>query len=65
MRQEVKDYMRMCEWLLSVALQSGELSKEECDAIASCSKERQEKTLSPLQSKVQRNLQARLISLSR
>ena len=38
MRTEVKDFMRMCERLLGLALQSGELSSEECDAISSYSK---------------------------
>lgn len=38
MRQEIQDYMRMCERLMGLALQSGELSKEECDAITDSAK---------------------------
>jgi hypothetical protein len=34
MRTEVKDFMRMCERLIGLALQSGELSSEECDIVS-------------------------------
>ena len=34
MRTEVKDFMRMCERLIGLALQTGELSSEECDIVA-------------------------------
>ena len=34
MRTEVKDFMRMSERLISLALQSGELSAEECDVVS-------------------------------
>jgi hypothetical protein len=39
MRPEVKDFMRMCERLIGLALQSGELSPEECDIVAYYAKE--------------------------
>jgi hypothetical protein len=34
MRTEVKDFMRMSERLISLALQSGKLSSEECDILS-------------------------------
>ena len=34
MRTEVKDFMRMCERLIGLALQTGELSAEECDIVS-------------------------------
>ena len=39
MRTEIKDFMRMCERLIGLALQSGELSAEECDIISYYAKE--------------------------
>ena len=39
MRTEVKDFMRMCERLISLALQTGELSAEECDIVSYYAKE--------------------------
>ena len=34
MRTEVKNFMRMCERLIALALQTGELSPEECDMLS-------------------------------
>ena len=34
MRHEVKDFMRMCERLISLAMQTGELSEDECGVIS-------------------------------
>lgn len=39
MRTEVKDFMRMCERLIGLALQTGELSAEECDIVSYYAKE--------------------------
>ena len=39
MRTEIKDFMRMCERLIGLALQSGELSVEECDILSYYAKE--------------------------
>jgi len=39
MRPEVKDFMRMCERLMGLALQTGELSAEECDILSYYAKE--------------------------
>jgi hypothetical protein len=39
MRTEVKDFMRMCERLIGLALQTGELSAEECDILSYYAKE--------------------------
>jgi len=39
MRTEVKDFMRMYERLIGLALQTGELSTEECDIISYYAKE--------------------------
>jgi hypothetical protein len=39
MRVEVQDFMRMCERLIGLALQTGELSSEECDIISYYAKE--------------------------
>jgi hypothetical protein len=39
MRTEVKDFMRMCERLMGLALQTGELSAEECDILSYYAKE--------------------------
>ena len=39
MRTEVKDFMRMCERLIGLALQTGQLSAEECDIISYYAKE--------------------------
>ena len=39
MRTEVKDFMRMCERLMGLALQTGELSREECDILSYYAKE--------------------------
>lgn len=39
MRNEVKDFMRMCERLMGLALQTGELSAEECDILSYYAKE--------------------------
>lgn len=39
MRTEVKDFMRMCERLIGLALQTGELSPEECDIVSYYAKE--------------------------
>ena len=39
MRTEVKDFMRMCERLIGLALQTGELTAEECDIISYYAKE--------------------------
>ena len=39
MRTEVKDFMRMCERLIGLALQSGKLSPEECDILSYYAKE--------------------------
>ena len=39
MRTEVKDFMRMCGRLIGLALQSGELSPEECDILSYFAKE--------------------------
>jgi len=39
MRPEVKDFMRMCERLIGLALQTGQLSAEECDIISYYAKE--------------------------
>jgi hypothetical protein len=44
MRDEVKEFMRQCERLISLALQTGELSEDECDVIAYYAKELHEKT---------------------
>ena len=44
MRTEVKDFMRMCERLISLALQTGELSPEECDVISFYAQELHDKT---------------------
>jgi hypothetical protein len=44
MRTEVKDFMRMCERLISLAIQTGELSPEECDVISFYAQELHEKT---------------------
>jgi hypothetical protein len=39
MRTEVKDFMRMCERLIGLALQTGQLSQEECDILSYYAKE--------------------------
>ena len=39
MRNEVRDFMIMCERLISLAMQTGNLSTDECDAISYYSKE--------------------------
>lgn len=39
MRTEVKNIMRMCERLIALALQTGELSPEECDILSYYAKE--------------------------
>ena len=39
MRTEVKNFMRMCERLIALALQTGELSPEECDMLSYYAKE--------------------------
>jgi hypothetical protein len=39
MRTEIKDFMRMCERLMGLALQSGELAAEECDILSYYAKE--------------------------
>ena len=39
MRTEVKDFMRMCERLLGLAIQTGEMLPEECEAISHYSKD--------------------------
>jgi hypothetical protein len=39
MRPEVKDFMRMCERLISLALQTGALSPDECDILSYYAKE--------------------------
>jgi len=44
MRNEVKEFMRQCERLISMALQTKELSPEECDVIAYYAMELHEKT---------------------
>jgi hypothetical protein len=44
MRTEVKDFMKMCERLISLAMQTHELSGDECDAIAYYAQELHEKT---------------------
>jgi hypothetical protein len=44
MRTEVKDFMRMCERLISLAIQTGELSPEECDVISFYAQELHDKT---------------------
>ena len=44
MRNEVKDLMRVCERLISLAMQRGELSQDECDVIAYYAQELHEKT---------------------
>jgi hypothetical protein len=44
MRTEVKDFMRMCERLIGLALQTGELSAEECDIISYYAQELQQTT---------------------
>ncbi|HEY6084492.1 MAG TPA: hypothetical protein VIU63_03810 [Nitrospira sp.] len=44
MRTEVKDFMRMSERLISLAMQTQELSEDECAAIAFYAKELHEKT---------------------
>jgi hypothetical protein len=44
MRDEVKEFMRMCERLLSLAMQTRELSEEECDVISFYAHELHEKT---------------------
>jgi hypothetical protein len=44
MREEVKQFMRQCERLISLALQTKELSQEECDVISFYARELQEKT---------------------
>jgi hypothetical protein len=44
MRDEVKQFMRQCERLISLALQTRELSEEECDVISYYAKELHEKT---------------------
>ena len=33
MRPEIKDFMKMCERMMSLAVQSGELSEEECQMV--------------------------------
>ena len=43
-RTEVKDFMRMCERLISLAIQTGELSPEECDVISFYAQELHDKT---------------------
>lgn len=45
MRTEVKDFMRMCERLLSLAMTTGELSDDECGVIAYYTQELHDKTL--------------------
>lgn len=44
MRDEVKDFMRQCERLISLALQTKELSEEECDIISYYAMELHDKT---------------------
>ncbi len=44
MRSEVTDYMRACEHLISLAMQTGELSDDECDMVSYYSKELHDKT---------------------
>jgi hypothetical protein len=44
MRNEVKEFMRQCERLISLALQTRELSEEECDIIAYYAMELHDKT---------------------
>jgi hypothetical protein len=44
MRTEVKDFMRMCERLIGLALQTGELSAEECDIVSYYAQELQQTT---------------------
>jgi len=44
MRTEVKDFMRMCERLISLAMQSRELSEDECGVISYYAKELHDKT---------------------
>ena len=43
-RKEVKDFMRMCERLLGLASQTGELSAEECDVISFYANDLHDKT---------------------
>lgn len=43
MRHEVKEFMRMCERLISLAMQTGELSEDECGVISFYAQELQEK----------------------
>jgi hypothetical protein len=43
-REEVQDFMRMCERLLSLAIQTGELSPDECDVISFYANELHDKT---------------------
>ena len=40
----MKDFMRMCERLIGLALQTGELSAEECDIVSYYAKELHETT---------------------
>ena len=51
MRTEVKDFMRMCERLLGLAMTTGELSEDECGAIAYYTQELHDKTRSLCKSK--------------
>jgi hypothetical protein len=44
LRNEVKDFMRMCERLIGLAKRTGELSEEECDVISFYAQELHEKT---------------------
>lgn len=44
MRNEVKEFMRQCERLISMALQTKELSPEECDIITYYAMELHDKT---------------------
>ena len=39
MRSEVRDFMKMCERLISLAMQTGNLSTDECEAISYYSQE--------------------------
>jgi hypothetical protein len=44
MRTEVKEFMRQCERLISLALQTKELTQDECDVISYYAHEVYEKT---------------------
>ena len=44
MRPEVRDFMKQCERLLSLALQTKELSEDECEIISYYANELHQKT---------------------